>query len=48
MGLFEKGKYNGIIVEVTKDKLQNGKQKVLRHTLTDDLEKLDEVIPTRL
>ena len=44
MGVFEKGKYNGIIVEVTKDRLDNGKPKVLRHTLTDDLEKLDEVL----
>ena len=43
-GVFEKGKYNGIIVEVTNDKLKNGKPKVLRHTLTDDLEKLDEVV----
>lgn len=42
-GNFEKGKYNGILVEVTEDKLKNGKPKVLRHTLTDDLEKLDEV-----
>lgn len=43
-GVFEIGKYNGIIVEVTNDKLKNGKPKVLRHTLTDDLEKLDEVV----
>lgn len=43
-GEYEKGKYNGIIVEVTDDKLKNGKPKVLRHTLTDDLEKLDEVV----
>lgn len=37
-------KYNGIIVEVTDEKLNSGKPKVLRHTLTDDLEKLDEVV----
>lgn len=43
-GVFEKGKYNGIIVEVTGEKKSNGKTKVLRHTLTDDLEKLDEVV----
>lgn len=43
-GVFEKGKYNGIIVEVTSEKKSNGKPKVLRHTLTDDLEKLDEVV----
>lgn len=43
-GDFEQGKYNGIIVEVTSDKQKNGKPKVLRHTLTDDLEKLDEVV----
>lgn len=43
-GEYDKGKYNGILVEVTDDKLKNGKTKVLRHTVTDDLEKLDEVI----
>lgn len=43
-GDFAKGKYNGIIVEVTNDIRKNGKPKVLRHTLTDDLEKLDEVV----
>ena len=43
-GVFEKGKYNGIIVEVTNDKKDNDKPKVLRHTLTDDLDKLDEVV----
>ena len=42
--VYDKGKYNGIIVEVTKDKLYDGKNKVLRHTLTDDLDKIDEVI----
>ncbi|CEK36562.1 hypothetical protein UMC2_34321 [[Clostridium] sordellii] len=43
-GVYDKGKYNGIIVEVTKDKLHNGRNKILRHILTDDLDKIDEVI----
>ena len=43
-GVYEKGKYNGIIVEVTKDKLQDGRNKILRHTVTDDLDKIDEVV----
>ena len=43
-GVYEKGKYNGIIVEVTDERLSSGKPKVLRHTLTDDMEKLDEVV----
>lgn len=42
--MFEKGKYNGILVEVTNEKLNSGKPRVLRHTITDDLEKLDEVV----
>ena len=43
-GEFVKGKYNGIIVEVTSEKKRDGKVRVLRHTLTDDLDKLDEVV----
>lgn len=43
-GEFVKGKYNGIIVEVTSEKKSDGKVRVLRHTLTDDLDKLDEVV----
>ena len=43
-GVYDKGKYNGIIVEVTKDKLHDGRNKILRHTLTNDLDKIDEVI----
>ena len=43
-GVYDKGKYNGIIVEVTKDKLHDGRNKILRHTLTDDLDKIDEVV----
>ena len=42
-GIYEQGKYNGIIVEVTKEKKSDGKPRILRHTLTDDLDKLDEV-----
>ena len=42
-GVYEEGKYNGIIVEVTKEKKSDGKPRILRHTLTDDLDKLDEV-----
>lgn len=42
-GVYETGKYNGIIVEVTDEKKANGQVKVLRHTLTDDFKKLDEI-----
>lgn len=43
-GVYENGKYNAIVVEVTKEKKKNGKDKVLRHTITDDLEKVSEII----
>ena len=43
-GVYDKGKYNGIIVEVTTDKLHDERNKILRHTLTDDLDKIDEVV----
>lgn len=43
-GIYEKGKYNAIAVEVTKEKKENGKDKVLRHTITDDLNKINEII----
>ncbi|WP_279512369.1 hypothetical protein, partial [Clostridium perfringens] len=43
-GVYEKGKYNGIIIEVTKEKRSNGNNRILRHTLTDDLDKIDEII----
>lgn len=43
-GIYEKGRYNGIIVEITNERLPNEKLKVLRHTLTDDLEILDQVV----
>ena len=42
-GVYADQKPNGIIVEVTEERI-GGKQKILRHTLTDDLEKLDEVV----
>lgn len=41
------GKFNGIIIEVTEEKYktEKGKERVIakRHTLTDDLDKIDEV-----
>ena len=46
-GVFEQGKYNGIIVEVERGNhkyRKDHKEKVMRHTLTDDLDKLKEVI----
>ena len=43
-GVYDKGKYNGILVEVTNEKLKDGRNKILRHTVTDDLDKIDEVI----
>lgn len=43
-GIYEKGKYNAIAIEVTKEKNIYNKDKVLRHTITDDLEKIDEII----
>lgn len=42
-GVYEEGKYNGIIIEITDEIRKNGKAKVLRHTVTDDLEKIQEV-----
>lgn len=43
-GVYEKGKYNAIVVEVTKEKKKNGKDRILRHTITDDLEKIDGIV----
>lgn len=43
-GIYEEGKYNGIIIEVSNEKRKNNKSKILRHTLTDDLDKINEVI----
>ena len=42
-GVYEKGKYNAIVVEVTREKKKNGKDRILRHTITDDLDKIDEI-----
>ena len=41
-GEYKEGVYNAILVEVTTEK-NNGKNKILRHTVTDDLDKLDDV-----
>ena len=38
---FTKGKYTGVIVAVEKGKKWNGRQKVKRYSLTDDLEAVD-------
>ena len=43
-GVYENGKYNAIVVEVTKEKKKNGKDRILRHTITDDLDKIDEIV----
>lgn len=43
-GVYENGKYNAIVVEVTKEKKNNGKDRILRHTITDDLDKIDEIV----
>lgn len=42
-GQYEDKKPNGIIIEITSDKKDDGIQKVLRHTVTDELDKIDEV-----
>ena len=42
-GIYENGKYNAIAVEVTNEKKKNGTNKILRHTITDDLEKINEI-----
>lgn len=43
-GVYEQGKYNAIVVEVTKEKKKNGKERILRHTITDDLDKINEIV----
>lgn len=40
-GAFTKGKYTGVVVAVEKGKKWNGRQKVKRYSLTDDLEAVD-------
>lgn len=42
--MFEKSKYNGIIVEVTKDLKSNGSPFIRRYTLTDEHSSLDIVL----
>lgn len=41
-GSFTKGKYVGIAIEITKDKQKNG-GRIKRHTILDDLNKIDEL-----
>ena len=43
---FTAGKYTGIIVAVTKKKDSNGRPKVKRYTITDDLDAVDFVTNT--
>lgn len=42
-GVYEQGRYNAIAVEVTKEKKEDGKNRIMRHTITDDLDKIDEM-----
>ncbi len=43
-GEYVTGKYTGIIVAITGDKKQDGKRKVLRYSLTDDLGAVDTAV----
>lgn len=43
-GVYEIGKYNSIVIEVVKDKNSDCKFRILRHTVTDDLDKIDDII----
>lgn len=40
-GEYEKGKYCGIAIEVTKEKKPNGKPKIKRYSITDDLNQIE-------
>lgn len=40
---YTKGKYTGIAVEVTREKKKNGKPKIKRYCITDDLETINEL-----
>lgn len=40
--LFTPGKYTGVLVEVTREKKKDGKPKIKRYTVTDDLETIDQ------
>ena len=43
-GAFTKGKYTGVIVAVSSEKKPNGKPKIYRYSLTDDLEAVDTAV----
>lgn len=42
-GEYEKGKYCGIAIEVTKEKKPNGKPKIKRYSITDDLQTIEKL-----
>ena len=42
-GDYTKGKYNALIVVVTKEKKKDGKPRIKRYTMTDDLEILEQL-----
>lgn len=42
-GDYTKGKYNALIVAVTKEKKKDGKPRIKRYTMTDDLEILEQL-----
>lgn len=42
-GEYVTGKYCGIAIEVTKDKKQNGKPKIKRYSITDDLKQIEKL-----
>lgn len=45
-GSFTKGKYTGIVVAVTDEKKKNGKPKIKRYTITDELKTVEDVCGT--
>lgn len=45
-GEYTEHKYTGILIEVTKDKKNNGQPKIKRYTVTDDLNAIDEALKT--
>ena len=42
-GVYETGKYCGIAIEVTKEKKPNGKAKIKRYSITDDLNTISKL-----
>ena len=42
-GEYQTGKYCGIAIEVTKEKKPNGKQRIKRYSITDDLQTIDKL-----